>query len=303
MKKLLTLISLLFVMSSLFGQQLPLYSQYMMNSYYINPAIAGSKEYSPVKLSVHKQWLGIKDSPSTQTLSGHTMLDNETVGLGGVIFNDDFGPTSHTGIMATYAYHFKISRKQKISLGLTAMGFQYKMDQRFLNLTNPDDNAITYQVEKTFIPDASLGAYFYGPNYAAGISAAHIFQSKLKINQNLNENRMVRHYFLFGSYYFEFKNSPLVDIEPSILVKSIETVSPQIDFNVKFFYNDDYWAAFSVRPNDAFVAGVGLKINNYYFGFAYDFTFSDLSSYTVGSQEIIFGINVGERGGRGKSFF
>jgi type IX secretion system PorP/SprF family membrane protein len=285
------------------GQQLPLYSQYLLNTYYLNPAVAGSKEYSPVTLSVHKQWLGIAESPSTQVLSGHMMLENDVVGLGGVIFNDDFGPTSHTGIIASYAYHFKIDRLNKISLGLSAIGFQYKMDQRFFELTNPDDNSITYQVEKTFVPDATAGVYAYGQNYTAGISVAHLFQSKLKINQNINKNVMVRHYFLFGSYRFEFDNTPLIDIEPSLLVKSIETVVPQVDVNVKFYYDEDYFAAFSVRPNDAFVVAIGMKINNYYFGYAYDFTFSDLSSYTIGSQEIVFGINVGEKVRRSRSFF
>jgi type IX secretion system PorP/SprF family membrane protein len=303
MKKLLTIALLLIAAIYVKGQQLPLYSQYLMNTYYINPAVAGSKEYAPIKLSVHKQWLGIKDSPSTQVLSGHMMLENDVVGLGGIIFNDDFGPTSHTGVMASYAYHFYINRTNRISLGLSALGFQYKMDERFFTLTNPDDNAITYQVEKTFVPDASAGAYVYGEQYAAGVSVAHLFQSKLKINQNLEENIMVRHYFAFGSYRFEFDNTPLIDIEPSILFKSIETVKPQLDLNVKFYYDYDYWAAFSVRPNDAFIAAIGLKINNYYFGYAYDFTFSDLSSYTIGSQEIVFGINVGEKVRGSRSFF
>ncbi|MGM0650281.1 MAG: PorP/SprF family type IX secretion system membrane protein [Bacteroidota bacterium] len=303
MKKILSISILLLAGLYVQGQQLPLYSQYLMNTYYLNPAVAGSKENPPVKLSVHKQWLGINDSPSTQALSGHMMLENDVVGLGGIIFNDDFGPTSHTGIIASYAYHFNIDRLNKVSLGLSAIGFQYKMDERFFTLTNPDDDAITYNIEKTFVPDATAGAFAYGPNYTAGISVAHLFQSKLKINQNLDENVMARHYFLFGSYLFEFDNTPMIDIEPSILVKTIETVSPQIDINVKFYYDTDYWAAFSVRPNDAFIAAIGMKINNYYFGYAYDFTFSDLSSYTIGSQEIVFGINVGEKVKSSRSFF
>jgi type IX secretion system PorP/SprF family membrane protein len=303
MKKLFIILPLIFASLLSIGQQLPLFSQFLMDPYYINPAVAGSKDYSPIILSVHKQWLGIQESPSTQIISGHTMLDNNMVGLGGIIFNDNFGPTSQTGVMVTYAYHLYINRLNRLSFGLTAMGSQYKMDERFFTLTNPDDEAITYQIEKTFIPDANFGAYLYGPKYSVGISVANLFQSKLKINQNLKENRMVRHYDLFGSYRFEFENTPQVDIEPSILIKTIAAVGPQYDIKLKFYYNDDYWAAFSIRPKDAFIFAIGMKINNYYFGYAYDFTFSDLSGYTIGSQEIIFGINIGERINRSKSFF
>ncbi len=285
------------------AQQLPLYSQYMLNDFFINPAIAGSKEYSPVLLSIHKQWIGIKDSPSTQTLSGHTMLSNNNVGIGAIIFNDDFGPESRIGIQAIYSYHFHIDRLNKISLGLAATAFQYKMDQRFFTLTIYDDPAITYMVEKTIVPDATFGVYAYGKKYYAGITAADLFQSKLKINRNLDDNKMVRHYFVMGGYKFDFPNSPQLQIEPSLLMKMTEITPPQFDINLKMYYDKDYWFGMSIRPGDSFITAIGFKHNQYYFGYAYDFTFSDLSSYTFGSQEIIFGVNIGENVRRSRSFF
>lgn len=285
------------------AQQLPLYSQYMLNDFFYNPAIAGSKEFSPILLSIHKQWIGMKDSPSTQTLSGHTMLANNNVGLGAIIFNDNFGPENHIGIQAIYSYHFHIDRLNKISLGLAAIAQQYKMDQRFFNLTIFDDPAITYMIEKTIVPDATFGVYAYGKKYYAGITASHLFQSKLKINRNIDDNKMVRHYFVMGGYKFSFPNSPQFELEPSVLMKTTEITPPQFDINVKFFYDKDYWFGMSIRPGDSFIASLGFKYNQYYFGYAYDFTFSDLSSYTYGSQEIIFGMNIGENTRKSRSFF
>ncbi len=305
MKRILLLSSFfLFALTTMLNaQQLPLYSQYMMNDFFINPAIAGSKDYSPVLLSIHKQWIGINNSPSTQTLSGHTMLSNNNVGLGAIIFNDDFGPESHIGLQAIYSYHFHIDRLNKISLGLSAIAMQYKMDQRFFNLTIYDDPAITYMVEKTIVPDATFGVYSYGKKYYAGITAAHLFESKLKINRNIDENTMVRHYFVMGGYKFTFPNSPQFEIEPSVLMKMTEVTPPQFDVNIKMYYDQDYWFGMSIRPGDSFVAALGFKHKQYYFGYAYDFTFSDLSAYTFGSQEIIFGMNIGENTRRSRSFF
>ncbi|HOE05083.1 MAG TPA: type IX secretion system membrane protein PorP/SprF [Bacteroidales bacterium] len=305
MKKLLLFATLLLFLLPIAGvaQQLPLYTQYFLNDFVINPAVAGSSKYSPIRLSIHKQWVGINDSPSTQSISGHTMLENKTVGIGGFIFNDHFGPVSHTGLQAVYSYHFWIDRKNRISLGLAAIAFQYKMDQRFFELTTYDDPAITYMIEKTIVPDATFGVYFYGKKYWAGISAAHLFQSKLKINRNLDDNTMVRHYFAMGGYRFDFPSAPQFKLEPSLMLKMTEVTPIQIDFNVKFYYDDDYWFGMSLRPNDAFIAAFGVKINRYYLGYAYDFTFSDLSNYTIGSQEIVFGVNIGEPVKRGRSFF
>ncbi|PLX08811.1 MAG: hypothetical protein C0596_05810 [Marinilabiliales bacterium] len=305
MKRILLIsIFFLFAFSSLLNaQQLPLYSQYMMNDFFINPAIAGSKDYSPVLLSIHKQWIVINESPSTQTLSGHTMLENNNVGLGAIIFNDDFGPESHIGLQAIYSYHFHIDRLNKISLCLAAIAMQYKMDQRFFNLTIYDDPAITYMVEKTIVPDATFGVYAYGKKYYAGITAAHLFESKLKINRNLDDNTMVRNYFAMGGYKFTFPNSPQFEIEPSVLIKMTEVTPPQFDINIKMYYEQDYWFGMSIRPEDSFIAAIGFKHKQYYFGYAYDFTFSDLSAYTFGSQEIIFGMNIGENTRRSRSFF
>jgi type IX secretion system PorP/SprF family membrane protein len=114
---------------------------------------------------------------------------------------------------------------------------------------------------------------------------------------------MVRHYFAMGGYKFTFANSPQLEIEPSVLMKMTEVTPPQFDVNIKMYYNKDYWFGLSIRPGDSFVSAIGFKHNQYYFGYAYDFTFSDLSAYTFGSQEIIFGMNIGENVRRSRSFF
>lgn len=283
------------------AQQLPLYSQYMMNDFFINPAIAGTKEYSPLVLSIHKQWVGIENSPSTQTLSYHTLMPNKTTGLGGIIFHDSFGPESHLGLQFIYSYHLSIDKYNKISFGLAALAMQYKMDQRFFELTEYYDPAITYRVEKTIIPDANLGIYFYGAKYSAGITVAQLFQSKLKINKNVTENKMVRHYYVMGGYKFKFNDVDLWEIEPSILLKFTELTPPQLDFNTKIYYDKNFWFGISVRPNDSFIMNIGFKHNQYYIGYAYDFTFSNLSRHSSGSQEIIFGMNLNERPDRRRS--
>ena len=93
----------------LFAQQLPLYSQYLLNDFSINPAIAGSKPYSPLKLNVRNQWSGFGDNtPQTNSLSFHAPLSRGKMGLGGVVFQDKTGPNSQFGIMLSYAYHTQL---------------------------------------------------------------------------------------------------------------------------------------------------------------------------------------------------
>lgn len=63
------------MLTDLYAQQLPLYSQYMMNSFLLNPAIAGSVDYFPVILTARRQWVGINNGPSTQAISTHYLFE------------------------------------------------------------------------------------------------------------------------------------------------------------------------------------------------------------------------------------
>jgi type IX secretion system PorP/SprF family membrane protein len=77
MKKLVYILFVLLILP-LFskGQQDPMYSQYMMNPYLINPAYAGSKGYTAYSLAARQQWLGFDNAkaPSTQALSVETRI-------------------------------------------------------------------------------------------------------------------------------------------------------------------------------------------------------------------------------------
>ena len=45
------------------AQQLPLYSQYLMNGFMINPAMAGYDGYTAFNLTYRQQWLGFQGAP------------------------------------------------------------------------------------------------------------------------------------------------------------------------------------------------------------------------------------------------
>ena len=60
MKKLLYILFLLLFAARIYAQQVPLYSQYMMNGFLLNPAVAGSEGYTAINLTAREQWLGLK---------------------------------------------------------------------------------------------------------------------------------------------------------------------------------------------------------------------------------------------------
>ena len=90
----------IFVISfcKLSAQQLPQYSNYMVNDYAMNPAIGGSRPYFEGMSNNRYQWIGITDAPRTYILSVHGPTKNQKMGLGGLLFTDIVGPTRRTGL-------------------------------------------------------------------------------------------------------------------------------------------------------------------------------------------------------------
>lgn len=105
MKNFLTITLLLLLACSSFkSQQIGITSQYLLNDFSINPAVAGTKSYSPLSISFRRQWTGIDEAPVTQNLMYHTSL-GESAGFGGHVFNDASGPSRRTGFNTTFAYN------------------------------------------------------------------------------------------------------------------------------------------------------------------------------------------------------
>jgi type IX secretion system PorP/SprF family membrane protein len=305
MKRLIIYFVLSLFAANTFAQQIPLYSQYFENKYILNPGVAGSeKKYSPLLLSVHKQWIGIPESPSTQYVSLHHRLVNDIMGVGGMIFHDTFGPIRMIGVQSTYAYHLKVNNKLRVSFGMNAIFMQYIM-----RISQDDfygyEPILTRERTSVTVPDASFGVYAYSKDYWGGISVAHVLQSKMKITGTWMDksNKMVRHYFIMGGYKFSFPGQYHLEIEPSVLLKLTESTPMQTDVNLKVYINKRFYAGLSVRSGDSFVTMFGFNFDDYFFGMAYDFTFSDLSAHTVGSQELVFGWNLGIKTAQGTAFY
>lgn len=301
------------------AQQIPLYSQYMMNKYLLNPAYAGSEGYTSYNLTARQQWMGFGDAktPSTQAICGQTrVMQNDLlnmlpfvnrrmtnrkpsgrVGLGGYIFNDRNGLINRTGLQGTYAYHIPINEAQ-LSFGVSGTVYQFKIDDD--NMTLPDDDLgipdplINGRENTMFIPDATAGIYYMYRNFYIGASGMNLFQSVLKFgsDQSYSNYKLKRHYYFMTGYRYNLDDG--FAIEPSLLVKSTERMNLQADINVKAYYEDDYWMGVSYRTGSALISMVGVKIGKMYFGYAYDHSLREIQNLTYGSHEIMLGVKFGD---------
>ena len=69
LKHLTTILTLVCLTTGIKGQQLPLYSQYSMNRFLINPAVAGTEGFTTISLTAREQWIGFKGTPKTHSIT------------------------------------------------------------------------------------------------------------------------------------------------------------------------------------------------------------------------------------------
>ena len=305
-------ILLMFIPLSIRAQQMPLYSQYVLNAFMINPAIAGSDGYTSFNLTARQQWVGWKDAPATQSFSFQTrilrksyvikknLISNRTlkpssngrVGLGGFLYNDRNGAVDHTGLQFAYAYHIFVGQTQ-LSFGLSGGIFQFRVREDQLTFIDEGDPIIGSLNKVIYVPDANLGFYVLNRRYFAGVSVNELFQSYLKLgNRALDEYRMLRHYYLLGGYRFRLGTD--FDIEPSGLFMATEKKAFQLDAGARLYFREDYWAGLMYRTNGDIIFLAGIRYNKFYFGYAFDYVTSDISRFSYGSHEIVLALKLGD---------
>lgn len=295
MKKILGLIFIICLGCNLvMGQQLPQMTQYMINNYAINPAIAGMHDYYQLQTNVRNQWVGLTDAPTTTVLSIYGRKTDH-VGLGGIVFNDKFGPTTRIGGSLSYSYHFSLTENMKMSLALAGGFTQFKISMdnwRVKDLGDP----VTQGGVIDAVPDATFGLNIYASNWYFGISVPQLLTNKIESVdadyvtdfETAIDAKLDRHYFALGAYNFGINS--YMDIEPSFLLKSAVGVM-QVDFGLKATYNDMLWMGINYRNNGDIGGLLGYSFQERYeIGYVYEMVNSELKTYAPVSHEFMIAI-------------
>ena len=314
MKRILYIFFFLLAGNIAVGQQLPLYSQYLYNKFLINPAVAGSDGYTSLNLTAREQWVGYSGAPRTFSFSFQSRLMKRSyilkqrstrrqvyrpksdgkVGFGGYVFSDKNGLVQRTGFQTSYAYHMWLQNSTQLSWGLALTGYHYKINEKEINFEDPGEPWLNNELRRgIFVPDATFGVYLLNASYSFGFSADQLFEASYKIGDNALQNFMMnRHYYLFGSYVFS--PTSYTEIEPSFLFMMSEQFKPQADIGLTYIVNKTIWAGLSYRTSGAIIANLGVRQDNIFIGYAFDFTLQEIQRITYGTHEITLALKFGD---------
>lgn len=276
------------------GQQQPQYTHYILNHFAINPAIAGGKPCLDATLGYRNQWVGFEGAPKTAFGSFHTTISqnrfnpNNKHGLGALVASDRFGPFRRVKFKLAYAYHFQLTRKVLMSVGIFAGLEQISFRSGDVTLINYNDNAIGRAASAFIIPEISPGLFLQNDKWFAGLAVQQVIENEIKA-VGTSESKLVRHgHFLFGLNFGENEWS----MTPSILVKKAPAVPFSAELNVMFNYKNALSFGATYRTTDALAALVKFRVlDNFTVGYAFDYTLSQIQVGAANTHEIVLGIN------------
>jgi type IX secretion system PorP/SprF family membrane protein len=267
------------------SQQYPVFSQYYFNEMVINPAYAGNHVQLSLTSTYRNQWVNFPGAPRTFSISGHTSLYDEKVGVGLMVNHDEIGSYQNQNVYGYYSYKIRFE-KATLSMGLQA-GFNFLgVDYSKLDLLNPSDASFTSL--NAYKPNFGTGLYLNFKNSFIGLSVPFILNSTLASNfagvgAELKE---ARYYFLRGGTIQKLNPKGTLKINPSLLVRAQEGQPLSADLNLGVIIHNIVSTGVSWRSGDALIGFIDLKISeSFHFAYSFDMTGSDLNKFSNGTHE------------------
>ena len=274
------------------AQQLPQFTQYMYNTISINPAYAGSRETLSIVGLHRSQWVGLDGGPTTQTLSIHSPLRNDRVGVGVSFINDQLGYENFAYLYGDFSYTLPIGEKTKLAFGVKGGITHYNLDQEILNDPDVSSDPFFDEVSNRWSPNMGLGLFLHTNRWYLGLSAPRILNTDYNKGRSGSINYVALErisYYFTGGYVLDLSQS--TKFKPAMLLKATNGAPLSFDITANFLFNDVFWIGGSYRINES-AAAIGAITDfqvskQLRIGYAYEYPISELRAYTGGTHEIL----------------
>jgi type IX secretion system PorP/SprF family membrane protein len=333
MKRIILIVGLISSVVFANAQAKSSYTQYILNNYILNPALAGIENYTDIKISSRNQWTGINGAPVTTYVSVqkpigksdyNTSATSNAVpgenprgkeywrdytapdahhGIGLVAMSDRAGYINRWNISASYAYHKPLGIKTTLAAGFNLGVSGINLDRTKATFADDGvtDLALGLSISDTRKIKAEVGAglWLYSARYFVGISVLNIIPGKAKFTSaDKFGTYFTPNYFATAGYRFSVGED--FTFIPSVMVQYWE---PQLlggHANAKLQYLDKAWVGGSYRYADflsGYSAMAGYNFSNTFnIGYSYEVaTNSRLRTYTGNTHEFILGFTIGNK--------
>jgi type IX secretion system PorP/SprF family membrane protein len=269
----------LFSISNLFGQDVPLFSQKLTNSFMYNPAIAGNS-YGSITLSHRTNYSGVQGGPVNNYFSIQTPLSNYRMGIGINYYQENINIFANSYFSTAIAYSFHFDRFKTLSMGISG-------EFNSIKLNNSS--------ESTLSDDVTIQQYAYGKN-ATDFSFGMVYQTKfIKVGAAANRlgTTWLANEKLLSTYYsgnihglIPIRNNRDL-FEPYITYRKTASSSDMIDVGMYYTYNSKIIVGMATRNGNIFSSTFAIRLDKHTVtGFSHEIVLGTVAGFAGSSNEV-----------------
>lgn len=301
-----------------------------------NPAFTGMEGYQDLKLAYRYQWAGLGEGapkfinaafnfrlrePLDLTLNAirTSMAKNQNNeipkmkriihGLGVNVFNEKEDLINRLGGGVNYSFHYPITKKLRLALGVNATLYNSKIDVNGINFgIGPDGNPIDIYDDKV-VQELQAGSSFtnlnirggflvYGSQFYFGFSYLPLFYKTLN-NPNTGSNDIEtgigspKNYRAVFQGGYSFPVSATMDVKPSVLALMQMDNTFIIDYNVKVYIEEKIWFGLTYRDVKSMIGIIGFNLNEKLgASYSYELSSSSARQFLGGSHELVLSVRL-----------
>jgi type IX secretion system PorP/SprF family membrane protein len=265
-------------------------SQYMMHHSFINPGAIGNSNALNGAIFYRNQWSGMDGAPTVMGLNFNKPFTKGKNHLGFTVVHDQIGVSKNFEFTLTYAYRMKLGINKYLSLGLSATVSLMQSNLATVQTTDANDPIFSSNTPTFTMPNAKFGAYYFSPKFYVGFAIPNLLENKVIYNTTYTGvtefNPENLHYYLHSGYSFALSED--FDLNPSVLLKQVAGSPLSIDINVQMMYKKKFGVGASFRTSNELIGLLNYQItDSFRLGYAYDFNWGQLGSFSKGSHEVM----------------
>ena len=271
-------LSVLFVFLSanvMLAQQDPNFTLYNFNMNIINPAYAGSNEFTEINLAYRSQWIGIDDAPRTATITYNTPLKNN-LGIAFSVVDDGVYVLKETDVAVDVSYKLQLSEEHLLYFGIKAGGSFVNID---LNKSGvPETDPLFTKNQNFFNPNIGAGIYLKHNKFYVSLSTPNFLNGTRYEKEGNTPTAAINNLHMYLGSGYTFHLSDNFDITSAVMVRHVKGAPRSYDLSTSVDMYQKMKAGLNYRIDESFSLFTLFNVlNNLDLGLAYEFTTSKVN--------------------------
>ncbi len=271
--------------STLFAQQLPLFTQYVYDPYLINPSMVGTGNRPEVNVLYRRQWTSNPDGPKTMQFDAQLPLKGR-MSLGANIYNDKSILLSATSAVLTYGYRVPLASNQTLGFGLSAGVFQNRIDLSEVATVDSKDPALLSASTNNMALNGAFGVHYRINGLVLGFSLPMLFERTTFTPETFQPIKLggLQNQIYYASYRFAISPDTWF-LQPNVQYRMTPDNQNFYEASALISYRGKVDVGGGYRENFGPSAMLRLTWKRLSVGAAYDFPSTRAQVSTGGTQE------------------